>query len=442
MKLFKYLGKYWYAILAALLLLVVQANSDLSLPSITSDIVDVGIQQGGLEEVAPDKIRASTLSAIELFMTDAEKKAINENYKETTETINDKKVTVYKLDLQKGTTKEDLSKIFELPMFMLASSQSSSAKTESSAKSILTEYQTMSENGQKAKELGEQAKTLAAQAQTAGAKSQAAAASGDVATAQSEAQKAQTLGEQAKEAGAQAQTLANEIQTTSDAMPAKVLAARKETKSELGDLGEDSLKTVGIQVTLAEYKALKVNTKSIQTDYMVKKGTEMVLLTFISALASILVGLIAAVVSSAVGKHLRERQFKKVLQFSNAEMDKFSAASLITRSTNDIQQIQLGLVMIIRLVLYAPILGLGGIYHVYKTGTGMGWIIGVAVGAVLLLVLTLLGTTMPKFKSLQNLVDRVNLVSREILTGLPVIRAFSREKYEENRFDRANKDLM
>lgn len=442
MKLFKYLGKYWYAILAALLLLVVQANSDLSLPSITSDIVDVGIQQGGLEEVAPDKIRASTLSAIELFMTDAEKKTINENYKETTETINDKKVTVYKLDLQKGTTKEDLSKIFELPMFMLASSQSSSAKTESSAKSILTEYQTMSENGQKAKELGEQAKTLAAQAQTAGAKAQAAAASGDVETAQSEAQKAQTLGEQAKEAGAQAQTLANEIQTTSDAMPAKVLAARKETKSELGDLGEDSLKTVGIQVTLAEYKALKVNTKSIQTDYMVKKGTEMVLLTFISALASILVGLIAAVVSSAVGKHLRERQFKKVLQFSNAEMDKFSAASLITRSTNDIQQIQLGLVMIIRLVLYAPILGLGGIYHVYKTGTGMGWIIGVAVGAVLLLVLTLLGTAMPKFKSLQNLVDRVNLVSREILTGLPVIRAFSREKYEENRFDRANKDLM
>jgi ATP-binding cassette subfamily B protein len=441
-KLFKYLGKYWYAILAALLLLVVQANSDLSLPSITSDIVDVGIQQGGLEEVAPDKIRESTLSAIELFMTDAEKQTIKENYKKTTETIKGEKVTVYQLNLQKGMSKEKLSKIFELPMFMLASSQTKNMKKENAAKTILEDYQALGKKGQEAKSLGTQAQTLGAQAKVAGEQAQAAAAKGDLATAQSEAAKAKELGEQAQTIGLQAQTLADEIKKTNDAMPEKVLAARKSTKEELGDLGEDSLKTVGIQVTLAEYKALNINTKTIQTDYMIKKGTEMVVLTFISAIASILVGLIAALVSSAVGKHLRERQFRKLLQFSNAEMDQFSPASLITRSTNDIQQIQLGLVMIIRLVLYAPILGLGGIYHVYKTDTGMGWIIGVAVGAVLLLVLTLLGTTMPKFKSLQTLVDRVNLVSREILTGLPVIRAFSRERYEEKRFDGANKDLM
>nr|WP_277989622.1 ABC transporter ATP-binding protein [Enterococcus sp. DIV0869a] len=175
---------------------------------------------------------------------------------------------------------------------------------------------------------------------------------------------------------------------------------------------------------------------------MVKTGTKMVLLTLVSAVAAIIVGLIASLVAASVGRNLRVGQYERTLQFSNTEMEKFSPASLITRNTNDIQQMQMGIVMIMRIVLYAPILGIGGIYNVYQTGTGMGWIVGVAVGAVLILVLTLLLTTMPKFKALQNLVDRVNLVSREIITGLPVIRAFSREKFEEKRFDRANTDLM
>ena len=165
-------------------------------------------------------------------------------------------------------------------------------------------------------------------------------------------------------------------------------------------------------------------------------------LTLVSAVAAIIVGLIASLIAATVGKNLRVGQYERTLEFSNNEMEKFSPASLITRNTNDIQQIQMGIVMIMRIVLYAPILGIGGVYRVYKTGTGMGWIVGVAVAAVLVLVLTLLLTTMPKFKALQNLVDRVNLVSREIITGLPVIRAFSREKYEEERFDVANTNLM
>ena len=442
MKLFKYLGKYWYAVIVALILLVIQANSDLSLPKITSNIVDVGIQQGGLEQVAPDKIRKTTLSAIELFMTDAEKKLIQENYQETTETVAGKEVAIYQLHLQSGMTKEKLSKTLELPMMMLASSQSKQKQTDNAAKDVLTAYQQLDTDSKKAQALGNQAKMLGQQAQTAGANAQAAAQSGDLAKAQSEKAQAEQLGKQAQELGNQAKTLGEQLKQTNDAMPAKVTAARQATEAKLGDLGKDSMKTVGIQVTLAEYKALKMDTKKIQTDYMIKKGSEMVLLTFVSAVASIIVGLIASLVSSSVGKNLRNGQFRKILQFSNAEMDKFSPASLITRSTNDIQQIQLGLVLVMRLVLYAPILGLGGIYHVYQTGTGMGWIIGVAVGAVLVLVLTLLGTTMPKFKSLQKLVDRVNLVSREIITGLPVIRAFSRERYEEKRFDQANTDLM
>lgn len=440
MKLFKYLKKYWYAILAALVLLVIQAHSDLTLPSITSEIVDVGIQQGGLETATPTKIRESTLSAIQLFMTDEEKETIADNYEKKTEKVDGKETTVYELNLQKGMTKEKLGKIFELPMMMLATSQSDEEK--SPAKEVMDTFQSLGEDGKKAKALGEEAQSLAEQAKTAGADAQAAAAAGDMATAQAKGAEASQLGEEAQAKGAQAQQLADEITKTNDAMPDKVAAAREATEDELGDLGADSMKTVGIQLTLAEYKALDEDTQKIQTDYMIKKGTEMVILTLISAVAAIFVGLIASLVSSDVGKELRVGQFNKILQFSNAEMEKFSPASLITRSTNDIQQIQMGLVMTIRMVLYAPILGLGGIYKVYQTDTGMSWIIAVAVALVLVLVLTLLGFTMPKFKSLQKLVDRVNLVSREIITGLPVIRAFSREKYEEKRFDVANTDLM
>lgn len=442
MKLFKYLGKYWYAIVMALILLVIQANSDLTLPSITSDIVDVGIQQGGLEEVAPKKIREATLSAVQLFMTEEEKATIADNYEKTTEKVDGKEETVYQLKLKAGMTKEKLSKIFELPMMMLASSQAKDSEDGNAAKEILDTYQQMGKDGEQAKALGAEAQSLADEAKQAGVDAQTAAAAGDLATAEAKGAQAKTLGEQAQAKGAEAQKLGSELEATNAAMPEKVEAARKETKDSLGDLGADSMKTVGVQLTLAEYKALKMDTKKIQTDYMVKKGTEMVILTLISAVAAILVGLIASLVSSAVGKNLRLGQFDQILRFSNAEMEKFSPASLITRSTNDIQQIQMGLVMTIRMVLYAPILGIGGVYEVYKTGTGMGWIVGVAVALVMVLILTLLLFTMPKFKSLQKLVDRVNLVSREIITGLPVIRAFSREKYEEKRFDGANTDLM
>ncbi len=439
MKIFKYLGKYWYAVIAVLVLLVVQANSDLSLPKLTSGIVDVGIQQGGLEYSTPEKIRKTTLQGIEMFMTDDEKKTIEDNYKLTTEKIDGKEVEVYKLNLQDGMTEAKLADIFNLPMMMLASSQSKDSSSGSEAKAIIEDYKKVGEDAAKAKQLGEDATTLGEQAQAAGS---AAASATDAATAMEQGQKAQDLAAQAQAKGAEAKALAASIQTTTDAMPERVESARKETKKSLGDLGEDSMKTVGIQLTLAEYKALDMNTQQIQTDYMVKTGTKMVLLTLVSAVAAIIVGLIASLVAASVGRNLRVGQYERTLQFSNTEMEKFSPASLITRNTNDIQQMQMGIVMIMRIVLYAPILGIGGIYNVYQTGTGMGWIVGVAVAAVLVLVLSLLLTTMPKFKALQNLVDRVNLVSREIITGLPVIRAFSREKFEEKRFDRANTDLM
>lgn len=439
MKIFKYLGKYWYAIIAVFLLLIVQASSDLSLPSLTSDIVDVGIQQGGLEQSTPDKIRKSTLQGIEIFMTEKEKQTIKDNYKEATQTVDGKKVEIYKLDLQDGMTKEKLAKIFNLPMMMIASTRSKDSSNAKEAKEVINDYTAISKDAAKAQALGQEAKELGGQAQAAG---QEAAAATDAATAAAKGAEAQSLAAEAQAKGAEAQKLGDELKAKNDAMPAKVDAARKATKESLGDMGEDSLKTVGIQLTLAEYKALDVNTGKIQTDYMIKTGAKMLGLTLVSAVAAIIVGLIAALVAATVGKNLRVGQYERTLEFSNNEMEKFSPASLITRNTNDIQQIQMGIVMIMRIVLYAPILGIGGVYRVYKTGTGMGWIVGVAVAGVLVLVVTLLLTTMPKFKALQTLVDRVNLVSREIITGLPVIRAFSREKYEEERFDVANTNLM
>ncbi|MGX7132107.1 MULTISPECIES: ABC transporter ATP-binding protein [Enterococcus] len=446
MKIFKHLGKYWYAILAVLVLLIVQANSDLNLPNLTSDIVDVGIQQGGIETATPKKIRKESLQAVEMFMTAAEKKTIEENYKLS------KDGKIYTLDLQDGVTKEKLSKIFELPMMMLAASQTKGEES-TEAKAIIEAYTKLSEQGTEAEKLGEEAKTLGEQAKTAGEEAQKlgteAASATDpqvaaqtAAEAQAKSQEAQDLAAQAQEKGTQAQEVAEEAKTAADAMPDKVIAARKATQKAMGDLGEDSMKTVGIQFVLAEYKALKMDTQQIQTNYMIKTGGKMVGLTFLSAAAAVIVGWIASMVAASVGRNLRVAQYERTLQFSNNEMEKFSPASLITRNTNDIQQIQMGIVMIIRMVLYAPILGIGGVYQVAKTGTGMGWIVGVAVGAVLFLVVTLLAFTMPKFKALQNLVDRVNLVSREILTGLSVIRAFSREKFEEKRFDNANTDLM
>lgn len=439
MKIFKYLGKYWYAVIAVLVLLVVQANSDLSLPHLTSGIVDVGIQQGGLDYSTPEKIRKTTLQGIELFMTDKEKQTVKDNYQQTTQLVDGKDIDVYTLNLQEGMTKAKLADIFNLPMMMLASSQTKDLSSPSEAKTIIEDYQVISKDAAKVKELGEAAAVLGEQAKAAG---EAAISATDFATATTKAEEAQTLAAQAQAKGTEAQTLAATLKSATAAIPAKVEAARKATKKSLGDLGEDSLKTVGIQVTLAEYKALDMNTQQIQTNYMIKTGSKMVLLTLVSAAAAMIVGLIASLVAASVGRNLRVGQYERTLQFSNTEMEKFSPASLITRNTNDIQQMQMGIVMIMRMVLYAPILGIGGIYNVYKTGTGMGWIVGVAVVLVLVLVMSLLVTTMPKFKALQNLVDRVNLVSREIITGLPVIRAFSREKFEEKRFDVANTELM
>ena len=223
---------------------------------------------------------------------------------------------------------------------------------------------------------------------------------------------------------------------------AMVTAFYSQNPEGIEGISEETVEQSAYLFVLEEYKALGVDMEKIQTAYLWKTGGKMLALSVLMMTAAILIGLISARVAAKIGKELREKVFKKVVSFSHAEIDRFSTASLITRSTNDIQQVQFVSVMILRMVLYAPIIGIGGIIKVAGTRTGMSWIIIVAVVSVLSLVMILMRVAMPKFKIMQKLVDKLNLVSREILTGVSVIRAFSREEYEEKRFDKANKDLM
>lgn len=210
----------------------------------------------------------------------------------------------------------------------------------------------------------------------------------------------------------------------------------------MGDMASSMKSQMAVELVKSEYTLLGYDLNAIQRNYLLITGAKMLAMTLLMVAAAIGVGFIGAKTAAAIGRDLREKLFTKVIGFSNADINKFSTASLITRSTNDVQQVQQVSVMMLRIVLYAPIIGIGGIIKVMGTDTGMGWIIGVAVGAVLSLVLVLMVVAMPKFKKMQSLVDRVNLVSREILTGTMVIRAFSREKHEEERFDKANRELM
>ena len=222
----------------------------------------------------------------------------------------------------------------------------------------------------------------------------------------------------------------------------QILTVREQVIAGMGDMGDSVISARAVLFVQAEYEALGIDTGKVQTNYLWKTGLKMLGLSLLMMAAAIFIGLLASRTAARTGRNLRSRVYNKVVSFSSAEMDKFSTASLITRSTNDIQQVQMVIVMLLRMVLYAPIIGIGGVMKVASTGTGMSWIIGVAVGSIMALVLVLMVVAMPKFKKMQSLVDRVNLVSREILTGIPVIRAFSRETYEEKRFDKANKDLM
>lgn len=359
-KIMKYLGEHKAAVIAIFLLLIVQAYCDLSLPQYMSDIVDIGIQQSGIEYAVPEEMRAQTMEGLCLFLSEDDAARLQDSYKQTEDGN-------YSLKDLQTEELQDLEAMLGLPMVAMSSVTQETGMEVGDLKAML-------ESGQMTKE--------------------------------------------------------------------QVLQAEDAAKENMGDMSDSIISQKARLMVRQEYEALGYDMGAYQNRYMLRIGGKMLAVSIVMMLAAIVVGLFASRTSAKIGMTLRGRVFHKVVRFSGSEMEQFSTASLITRSTNDIQQVQMVSVLLLRMILYAPIIGVGGVWKVSSTKTGMGWIIGIAVGSIILLVGVLMAVTMPKFKKMQTLVDRLNLVSREILTGVPVIRAFSREKFEEQRFAGANRNLM
>lgn len=358
-KILKYLKDSLGTVALIFLLLLVQVSSDLALPAYTSDIVDVGIQQGGIDEVAPEKMRPETLENLGLLMTDEKLAFVESAYAVNAESL----LVRNKNDRQ---TLNELEDALGIPMVMLSAGVTSGQLNIPQLKNALA-------SGVMTKE--------------------------------------------------------------------QLLSVLDEKLEALGTSNSTLLKQGAIQFVKAEYEAIGVDLGAVQTRYMLVAGAKMLGLTLVSVAAAICVGFFGARLAAGIGSKLRVNLFSKVVSFSSGDIEKFSTASLITRNTNDIQSVVMACVMLVRIVFYAPMMGIGGVIRVVGTNTGMGWIIAVAVAALLAIFGVVLTVAMPKFQRMQLLIDRINMTMREILTGLPVIRAFNRENHERKRFEEGNLDL-
>ena len=391
LKLTKYLKPFIGSILAIIMLLVIQATCDLALPEYMSNIVNVGIQQNGIEEAVPLAISETELNRIMLFVNDKDKKILLDNYEvankdNLSRTVVDKGVKeyisnhndkIYRLSTKDKDEKDKLAKILEKPLVTVAALENK-------------EFSKMSGEESPMMQLPEGV---------------------DIFTAMSN-------------------------------MPEEQVKSMKSSIDEkFSDFSDTIIGQMAVSYIGDQYKNIGVDTDALRLRYILFEGSLMVGIALSSMVATVLVGLIGARVAASLGRNLRGKVFKKVVGFSNAEFDTYSTSSLITRTTNDIQQIQLLMVMLLRIVFYAPILGVGGVIKVINTHTSMGWIVVVALATISVLVMVLFGFAMPKFKAIQKLVDKLNLVARESLTGMLVIRAFSNQKHEEKRFEGVNKEL-
>lgn len=409
---FKNMLPYWKTIVIVIALLFVQAWCDLSLPAYTSDIIDVGIQNNGVEHVVPESLTEDEFKMAQFIMTEDECK--------TWESLYTFKDGIYELSEESEKKLDEVDEQMVLPLIM---NYQMSAMEEDTFKGLI------------AKQMGKDESELA-----------------DLTVEQI----GQMLGTDLKSFQQEKEDDdGNKYEATCvDVRPIfatmlenkmmdkdTILSMRDSMEDTIDTMGSSLVKAMGVAYAVSCDKAAGLDVDHIQKSYLLSAGLKMVGMAFLMGIVTVLVGLFASRVGAGIGMTLRGKVFKQVVGFSNAEMDKFSTASLITRSTNDIQQIQMVSVMLLRMIAYAPILGIGGVLKVMQTGAGMGWIIVLAIVVILGYVMILMSVTMPRFKLMQKLVDNVNLVSREILTGLSVIRAFGREKKEEERFDDANKDL-
>lgn len=425
-KLLKFLKPYVGAVFAILCVLIIQAYCDLSLPTYTSDIVNVGIQQGGISETVPEEIGKEDFDKLLLFVASDRQDTVKDAYTASKKDYDyNGKVYTLKKSVRDDSKKLDtLSGILGRPMLLVSGFESDSDMTKKMQDEMKSQMKSQMQ-GQVEAQVNEQI-----EAQTKGQ---------DLPEAAKEQMKQQAV--------EQAQSQLPDVDSMSvfdifeNMEPGQRDEAVAQIEKNIVSMPETMVEQAATTYIKNAYSNIGINTDDKQNNYILLTGGKMLALAALGMMASILVGLLASRVGASVGRGIRGDVFKKVVGFSNGEFDKFSTASLITRSTNDIQQIQMLTVIILRMVLYAPIMAIGGIWKVFNTNADMSWIIGLAVGLILCVVVVLFVVVMPKFKTVQNLVDRLNLVSREILTGLPVIRAFSTEKYEEKRFDKANMDL-
>lgn len=413
-KIFKNMVPYWYAIIAIILLLTLQAFGDLSLPQYTSDIIDVGIQNSGIEHILPEKITAEEFKLASMYMTDKENTAWKNSY-----------TTDGDIYTRNVSDEEQLQSLDDQLMTPIVLTYKMANMSESDFKDMITK--SMKQNPQTA--------AMADKVKDMSVDEIASVMKIKLHTFQAENKDKEMI------TYVDMRPLAQQMITSGQMTKDTIQQTRNTMEDMMKKIGSTTIKSMGVAYAISCDKAAGVDVDHIQMSYLWKEAAKMFALTFMMLAAAIAAGFIASKVAAKIGRKLRSNIFSKVVGFSNAEMDQFSTASLITRSTNDIQQIQMVTVLILRMILYAPIIGIGGIIKVYQTGAGMGWIIGFAVAIIVAFVLLLVSIAMPKFKAMQTLVDAVNLVSREILTGLSVIRAFGREKTEEHRFDEANKNL-
>ncbi len=409
-KIFKNMAPYWKSVVIIILLLFVQAWCDLSLPQYTSNIIDVGIIGNGVEHILPEAVTKEEFSLAQLFMTDEEKQIWESCYTGEEDCF-----------VRKELSKEELEEYDETFAIPLILNYQMSAIDEDTFKSMVAEQTGMDAaalEGMTIEEIGD-----------------------------SMGMELHTFEQEREDEETETVTCVDMRQifagfTASGAMTEEaVLAMRSSMEDMVDTMGSSMVHSTGVAYAVACDEAAGISVEKLQTAYLWKAGAKMVGMALLMGVTAVMTGFFASRVGAGIGRDLRGSVFKNVVKFSNAEMDRFSTASLITRSTNDIQQIQMVSVVLLRMVAYAPILGIGGVIKVSETGAGMGWIIALAILVILAFVGVLLAITMPKFKLMQKLVDRVNLVSREILTGLSVIRAFGREKKEEERFDEANREL-
>ena len=418
-KLFKFLKPYGGAVLAILCVLVVQAYCDLSLPTYTSDIVNVGLQQKGIDEKVPEMIGEEDLDHLLLFVPSEKQETVKEAYvaKEAVSENYEGNVLELAEDVKEDKDRvEELSEILGRPMLLCSGFDSGSDSAVEMEK-------------QMKQQMEEQMK------EQADRQLQEMSASGQAPDGQPEELRERT---EAQMPDVSQMTIYEIFGMMEESQRD---AAIESIEEQLAVMPETMVEQSAAVYIAGAYEKLGVDLDRRETRYILVTGAKMLALAALGMLASILVGLLASRVGARIGQTLRKDVFRKVVGFSNGEFDKFSSASLITRSTNDIQQIQLLTVMILRMVMYAPIMAAGGIFKVFRTNVDMSWIIALAVALIVMVVAVLFIVVMPKFKVVQSMVDRLNLVSREILTGLQVIRAFSTERYEEKRFDGANRDL-